>query len=101
MKIKHFQGYGCVEATKVKQEKYVDAYGREMTKVVVLVKGNHECGLTTNGFYTLYKWLVKRFYKRCNSYLDIFNMSYNNYYEKIDGIDVEHCQYTFYLTDNW
>ena len=58
MKIKHFAGYGCVNATKVKDN---------TCTLHVKVKGNHECGLGDNrtwDTYGLFNWLVKRFDKK-------------------------------------
>lgn len=58
MKIKHFAGYGCVNATKVKDN---------TCRLHVKVKGNHEWGLGANRTwdeYGLFNWLVKRFDKK-------------------------------------
>lgn len=56
MKIKHWQGYGAVNATKISRK------SRDgITTLVVHVSGNHECGLARDDKYTLSWWLVKRF----------------------------------------
>ena len=40
MKIKHWQGYGCVNATKVKM-----TTKDNIRNLIIRVSGNHECGL--------------------------------------------------------
>ena len=54
MKIKHWAGYGCVNASKVKDS---------ACTLHVRVEGNHEQGVVREDPYTLYLWLVKRFDK--------------------------------------
>lgn len=56
MKIKHWAGYGCVNARKINDGS---------CKLHVRVEGNHECGLERGAWdtFTLYNWLVKRFDK--------------------------------------
>ena len=61
MKIKHFAGYGCVTARKVKD-------GNPFT-LHIRVEGNHEWGLVREDDYDLYNWLVKRFDKDVQDYL--------------------------------
>jgi hypothetical protein len=52
MKIKHWQGYGSVIATSVKDNS---------CDLHVRVVGNHEWGIECRDSYTAFKWLVKRF----------------------------------------
>lgn len=59
MKIKHFMGYGSVQARKVSKTKTDDG----KTKLVVEVKGNHEWGLVRNDIYDVYRWLFSKFEK--------------------------------------
>lgn len=54
MKIKHWQGYGTVDAKKVKDSGCT---------LHVRVSGNHECGIRRDDLYDLCNWLVKRFDK--------------------------------------
>lgn len=54
MRIKHFAGYGTVEAKKINDGK---------AKLHVRVVGNHEWGLQRADMSDLYHWLVKRFDK--------------------------------------
>ena len=53
MKIKHWAGYGCVTARKVKEA--------DPRCLHIHVEGNHECGLVREDDYDLYYWLVRRF----------------------------------------
>ena len=86
MKIKHFQGYGCVNATRVKDKNCT---------LHVKVTGNHECGLRRDDDYDLFNWLVKRFDKSIEDY-----SSFRKRQPKIEireGYEngVETCDYMF------
>lgn len=90
MRIKHFQGYGSVQAKKVSKT----AIGNK-TKLVVEVKGNHEWGLVRNDIYDVKRWLFDKFEKNFNGqYYDI-DMSIEDDYVKEGNIDVEVATYTF------
>ncbi len=86
MKIKHFQGYGSVTATKVKDS---------TCTLHVKVVGNHECGIRRDDEYDLFNWLVKKFDKSLPDYMTwhrkqpkiIINEGYEN------GVDT--CDYLF------
>ena len=52
MKIKHFAGYGCVNARRINDG---------AAKLHIRVEGIHEQGLIRSDSYDLYNWLVKRF----------------------------------------
>ena len=54
MKIKHFAGYGSVQATRVKDKKHT---------LHIQVRGNHEWGLRRDDQIDLFRWLVSRFDK--------------------------------------
>ena len=54
MKIKHFAGYGCVNAKRIKDPSCT---------LHVQIRGNHEWGIVRNDEYDLFNWLVKRFDK--------------------------------------
>ena len=91
MKIKHWQGYGIVNARKVK-DKNVTLH--------ISVTGNHEWGLRRNDDYDLYNWLVKRFDKTVPEYLEwrrtlenIFIQEWE--YTDDDGLTIEACDYYF------
>lgn len=63
MRIKHWAGYGTVNAKRVNDG---------AAKLHVRVEGLHECGLERGTWDTtlLYNWLVKRFDKTAPEYLD-------------------------------
>ena len=60
MRIKHWAGYGCVSATKVK----------DACKLHIHVEGNHERGIVREDEYDLYNWLVRRFDKNVPEYAE-------------------------------
>ena len=62
MKIKHWQGYGCVNATKCKDSL--------PSMLHIRVEGNHEWGIVREDDYDLYNWLVKRFDQTVPDYPD-------------------------------
>ena len=85
MKIKHFAGYGCVNAKKISDKDGI---------LVVEVKGNHEYGLSRNDKYDVFNWLVKRFTKKCKSYRDIIQILINEYLtEDENGQIIETAKY--------
>ena len=81
MRIKHFAGYGCVNAIKVKNVKT----GENTKQIVIKVSGNHEWGLYRNDKYDIYNWLVKRFCKDCSDYRSIYYIYADWACEKING----------------
>lgn len=98
MKIKHFAGYGSVNAVKVSKKIVTDILGEKKVQLVVRVSGNHEWGLERNDAYDLYNWLIKRFDKSVADYNDLWgclHYTMNDYYIKENGLDVECCDYTF------
>ena len=99
MKIKHFAGYGSVNAVKVSKKNVTDMFGNEKIELVVKVSGNHEWGLERNDAYDLYHWLIKRFDKSVGDFYDIYGgMSYSTttcYDKDKNGLDVECCDYTY------
>lgn len=90
MKIKHWQGYGCVTAKKIAMTKFNDK-----TTLHIQVIGNHECGLHRDDEYDLFHWLVKRFDKSYITY-----MEWHKKYPQINITDgyqnnTETCDYIF------
>lgn len=55
MKIKHYAGYGTVNATKIKSDE---------NELVIKVEGNHEQGIYRDDIYDIFNWLVKKFDKK-------------------------------------
>lgn len=90
MKIKHFAGYGSVQAKKVSKT----TIGNR-TKLVVEVKGNHEWGLVRDDIYDVRRWLFNKFEKNFNGEDYEISMSIEDDYVKENNIDVEVATYTF------
>ena len=71
MKLKHWQGYGTVNAKRVSNTKNDDG-----TKTLeISVTGMHEYGLVRNDTYDIHRWLVARFAKDCPDYRRIESMA--------------------------
>ena len=91
MKLKHWQGYGSVEAKKVSKTTFNNNWGEKKTKLVLSVKGNHEYGLVRDDIYDVKRWLFDRFEKNFSGeYYDI-DMSIKDEY--VGGVEV--ATYTF------
>lgn len=60
MRIKHWAGYGCVNARKCKDGNPFCLH--------IKVEGNHERGIVREDDYDLYNWLVKRFDRNVQDY---------------------------------
>ena len=90
MKIKHFAGYGSVQAKKVSKT----TIGNR-AKLVVEVKGNHEWGLVRDDIYDVRRWLFNKFEKNFNGEDYEISMSIEDDYVKENNIDVEVATYTF------
>lgn len=89
MKIKHWQGYGSVDAKRIPNKSYT---------LHVRVTGNHEWGLRRDNLYDLYNWLVKRFDKSVPDELTwsrSANVFINEGSTVINGIDTDTCDYYF------
>ena len=89
MKIKHWQGYGSVTAERMNVQKQGD-----MKQVRIKVHGNHEWGLVRWDEYDVFKWLVKRFCKDCESYRDMRILNIEDGYQRAGNIDEEYAIYT-------
>lgn len=100
MRIKHWQGYGSVEATKIKkvvkteENPYSLEYGIKKMLLIVKVSGNHEWGLENNDTYDVYNWLVKRFAKEVKDYTNIIKMEIDSNYDFEKSCSI--C--TYYIT---
>lgn len=92
MKIKHWQGYGTVEAKKIS----TTTQGN-MTRLHIRVKGNHEYGIERNDRYDVANWLIKKFDKSFVDYRTITSMDIQSGIE--DGVDT--CDYIItYINQN-
>lgn len=76
MKIKHWQGCGCVNASVVARAKGV---GYRM--IDVFVSGNHEWGIHLEDKYDVFRWLG-RFLKDCKDYRDIYTLAVSDYWNE-------------------
>lgn len=94
MKIKHFAGYGSVNATKVEKSTHTNMLDESHTKLVVKVSGNHEWGLERDDSYDLYNWLIKRFDKGVKDYYSL-NINYTMQSGYDTKAKCETCTYTF------
>ena len=91
MRIKHWQGYGTVEAKRISKR-----HANGLQKIHIQVKGNHEWGLVREDKYDVSRWLLKRFDKSFagNPYTDIKELIVNSSYETDrNGISTEVCDY--------
>ena len=95
MKIKHFAGYGSVEAKKVSKTAFKDEYGEKKTKLVVSVKGDHEWGLVRDDIYDAKRWLFDRFEKNFSGNIYDIRMTIKDDYINENGMYVEVATYTF------
>jgi len=108
MKIKHFSGYGNVQATKVSK-----TTRDGVTTMVIEVKGNHERGINLGEegwrHYDIYKWLLSKFDKSVKDDNAILSVKTNETWEReivpsnlmgqaTATIDVDVCLYTITYT---
>ena len=91
MRIKHFAGYGSVQARKVSKTNLSD----NKTKLVIEVKGDHEWGLVRDDIYDVRRWLFNKFEKNFNGDDYDISMSIEDDYVRENNIDVEVATYTF------
>ena len=84
MKIKHWQGYGCVNAQKISKK-----IKNNICTLHIRVKGNHECGIHRDDRYDIANWLIKRFDRSFTDYRRIIDMKLQDGYEN----GVETCDY--------
>lgn len=73
MKIKHWQGYGVLNAKALKKGLVYSSMVKN-NYIVIEVKGNHECGLETYDHDFVFNWLLKKFDKNVESSSQIKNI---------------------------
>ena len=91
MKIKHFAGYGSVNAVKVKDK----------TCLHIRASGNHERGLEPYDDYDVWHWLVMRF-KKGTTFEDYYTWKRNGGHMEIESSydynkNEEVCDYKIYF----
>lgn len=95
MKIKHWQGYGSVNAKLVKIKSSTTNSIEELT---IHVWGNHECGLERYCGYDIYQWLVRKLCKKYKPEPFKYDLVQNFELRHIHDIDnQEAVQYTIYI----
>jgi len=93
MRIKHWQGYGTVEATKL-----VKRTRDGKTFITIKVKGNHEWGIHRDDRYDVSRWLLPKFCKEFKTgekdYRDIEYFALCDGWEKDEnGNRIDTCLY--------
>lgn len=97
MKIKHWQGYGCVN---VKTLKKTASTAEGIKTITIEVVGNHEYGLDrSNDKYDVYNWLLKRFDKDVEDSRDILKIEYEEDSIEVNGINTDRGIYK--ITYKW
>ena len=91
MKIKHFSGYGIVNAKKISKTE-----NDKHVLLVVKVTGNHELGLTRTFYdpYLIANWLVKKFEKSDFDYLSVNYDCLSDYEKDSNKCEIEYAIYT-------
>ena len=96
MKIKHFAGYGSVNAKLIENKIGFSEFGEpdeEISIAHIKVWGNHERGIYREDYIDIFNWLCKRFVKGCTNYSKIIDMKIDWHFEKINGEHTEVCDY--------
>lgn len=99
MRIKHFMGYGSINAKVVEKGLKTDVANGLLRKYLKInVWGNHEYGLERDDEYDINNWLVKKVAKVDIDYKQIESVEYN-YLPNIDG--QEAVQYIIKYYEKW
>ena len=89
MKIKHWQGYGCVN---------MKVLLNTPKKVIVEVSGMHEYGLDRDDKFDVCRWLLNRVNgHRNDDYMQIKDLQLEDDYIRENGLTIEKCIYTITL----
>lgn len=86
-KIKHWQGYGCVYADKIRM-----TTENNIRTLVIKVTGNHEYGIARDDKYDVSWWLIKRFDKTFEDYRNIISLDLDEQWDDVKKEDS--CVYT-------
>lgn len=99
MRIKHFMGYGSVNAKVVEKGLKTDVANGLLRKYLKInVWGNHEYGLVREDKYDINNWLVKKVAKVDINYQQIEDIDWNAIPD-IDG--QEAVQYIIKYNEKW
>ena len=94
MRLKHWAGYGTINARKIYKRTTKD--GKTILKITVA--GNHERGLMRRDIYDLKRWLIDRFdrtVKDIGPYTIEYTFDVGYIKDAATGCDVETMTYTF------
>ena len=94
MKLKHWQGYGNVNATK--KSSNIDKTTNIKTLIIEVI-GNHECGIVRNDKYDLYNWLIKRFDKSVTNERQILDYDIHERTVTYNNTLTDCAVYTFHI----
>lgn len=94
MKLKHWQGYGSVNATKKSSK--IDKTTNIKTLIIEVI-GNHEYGIVRNDKYDLYNWLVKRFDKSATDERQIIDYDVHERTVTYNNKPTDCAVYTFHI----
>lgn len=92
MKLKHWQGYGSINARKISE-----TVNGNIATLKIELKGNHEYGLSRDDKYDIFNWLLnggKRFAKACSSYRDIISIDITEDYVRENNEIIDTALYT-------
>lgn len=95
MKLKHWAGYGSVQAEKVERS-YNTKTG--CNRMVIKVSGLHECGLDRSRYkYDCFNWLLKRFDKKVANLDDriIDKIDYTESWDSTNRVDIAYYTFTY------
>lgn len=98
MKIKHWQGYGSLDITKLAAYP-VNSF---KNKIIIQVKGNHECGIVKRDVYDVWNWLLKRgerfnvFPDSCKDYRQISELVVHGPYYDDNNIETAVYEITYH-----
>ena len=76
MKIKHWQGYGSVNAKKISREE-----SNDIIKLHIKVSGNHEYGVERDDLYDIIRWIGTRFDKQLTDHRQVIDFKTNAGYD--------------------
>jgi len=86
MKVKHWQGYGTVNAKKIKRTEK-----NGLVDLHIRVNGNHEWGIDRDDIYDFVNWLGKKLDKNLTDYRQIERLRTESSYDLQNHEDV--CDY--------
>jgi len=92
MKIKHWQGYGAINAKKISDVRINDS----MSKLTIQLSGNHEYGLVRDDKYDIFNWLLnkgQRFATKIKDYRDILHINITEDILNIAGENIDCALY--------